>query len=462
MEGLLNQAAASRPDPRAPLAAFFWFVLPGLGQAYNRQFWLALLLGLPAAVLGWIVVAAAGRGAALLTELLDVRVLWALVVLNLAFLGWRAVAIYQAHAAREAPDWRSWTTWVTGLLLAVTLVMHLLPAWYASATLQTLAAVGQGGSGAGGILVDPLVDPKDLGPAPLVATPPPAPSPEPTPTPIGLSDRFTVLLLGVDVGPGRRTYNTDTMMVATIDPRSGVSLVSIPRDTFGTPLGDGRVYRAKLNSLLAYARIDPRTYPLGGPETIKAAVGALLGMKIDYVGAVDFLGFTHAIDAVGGVDVTVTRAVHDWGYMDEYNRVVGFHVEPGTHHMDGYTALAFARSRKGAGDSDYTRADRQQLVIAAMAAKMRSGAWLANMPALLTALGNSIASDIPVELMPHIARALLDADLADLERLVIQPPLVQPGILTDGTYILTPDIVSIQAAVDQMVNARPEHVPQSD
>jgi LCP family protein required for cell wall assembly len=252
------------------------------------------------------------------------------------------------------------------------------------------------------------------------------------------------------------------MMVATIYPRSGVSLISIPRDTFGTPLGDGRVYRAKLNSLLAYARIDPRTYPLGGPETIKAAVGALLGMKIDYVGAVDFLGFTHAIDAVGGVDVTVTRAVHDWGYMDEYNRVVGFHVEPGTHHMDGYTALAFARSRKGAGDSDYTRADRQQLVIAAMAAKMRSGAWLANLPALLTALGNSIASDIPVELMPHIAKALLDADLADLERLVIQPPLVQPGILTDGTYILTPDIVSIQAAVDQMVNARPEHAPQPD
>lgn len=458
----MNQAAASRPDPRAPLAAFFSFVLPGLGQAYNRQFWLALLLGLPAAILGWIVLAAAGRGGEILTQLLDIRVLWGIVVLNLAFLGWRAVAIYQAHAARETPDWRSWTTWVTGVLLAVTLAMHLLPAWYASATIQTLAAVGQGGSGAGGILVDANVDPKDLGPAPVIPTPPPAPSLAPEPTPVGLPDRFTVLLLGVDVGPGRRTYNTDTMMVATIDPRTGVSLISIPRDTFGTPLGDGRVYRAKLNSLLAYARIDSATYPLGGPETMKAAVGALLGMKIDYVGAVDFLGFTHAVDAVGGVDVTVTRAVHDWGYRDEYNRLVGFHIEPGTHHMDGYTALAFARSRKGAGDNDYTRAERQQLVIAAMAAKMRSGAWLTNLPTLLSAIGNSVASDIPVELMPHIAKALLDADLGGLERLVIQPPLVRPGNLTDGTYILTPDIETIQAAVDQMVNYRAEHVPQPD
>jgi hypothetical protein len=87
----VNQAV-ERPDPRAPLAAFFSFVLPGLGQAYNRQFRLALLLGLPAAVLGWIIVAAAGRGAGVLTQLLDVRVLWALVVRNLAFLGWRAVA----------------------------------------------------------------------------------------------------------------------------------------------------------------------------------------------------------------------------------------------------------------------------------------------------------------------------------------------------------------------------------
>jgi LCP family protein required for cell wall assembly len=456
----VNQAAASRPDPRAPLAAFFSFVLPGLGQAYNRQPWLALLLGLPAALLVGFAALAAGRGSELLVRLLDVRILWAIVLLNLAFLAWRAVAIYQAHAAREAPAWRSWTTWVTGVLLAITLAMHLLPTWYATSTLETIAAVGQGGGGAGGLLLDP----KDLSaPVPEPSrTPPPAPWVEPEPTPLGLPDRFTVLLLGVDLGPRRSTYNTDTMMVATIDPRAGTSLISIPRDTFGTPLGDGRVYYAKLNSLFAYARIDPRTYPLGGPETMKRAVGALLGIKIDYIGAVDFLGFTRAVDAVGGVDVTVTRAVHDWGYRDEYNRLVGFHIEPGTHHMDGYTALAFARSRKGAGDNDYTRAERQQLVITAMVNKMRSGSWLLNLPILLGAIGNSVASDIPVELMPHIAKALLDADLADLERLVIQPPLVQPGRLTDGTYILSPDMAAIQAAVQDLVSKKTAPTPASD
>ncbi|HEV7200559.1 MAG TPA: LCP family protein [Candidatus Limnocylindria bacterium] len=454
----MNQAAASRPDPRAPLAAFFSFVLPGLGQAYNRQFRLALLLGLPAAILGWLVIAAAGRGSNVLTQLLDVRVLWAIVVLNLAFLAWRAVAIYQAHAAREAPSWRQWTTWITAGLLAVTLAMHLIPAWYATATIDTLAAVGLGGGGAGGILGTPK-DVLEAGPS---GTPKPAPWEEPEATPVGLTGRFTVLLVGVDLGPGRGTYNTDTMMVATIDPRSGASLISIPRDTFGTPLGDGRIYNAKLNSLLAYARLDGGTYPLGGPETIKAAVGALLGIQIDYIGAVDFLGFTSAVDAVGGVDITVTRPVHDFGYRDEYNNLVGFHIEPGTYHMNGYTALAFARSRKGAGDNDYTRADRQQQVIAAMVNKMKAGAWLLNLPSLLQAIGDSVATDIPVELMPHIAHALLDADLSKIDRLVIQPPLVQSGFLTDGTYILTPDIPGIRAAVHHLVTVDAGPTPPPD
>jgi hypothetical protein len=97
-----------------------------------------------------------------------------------------------------------------------------------------------------------------------------------------------------------------------------------------------------------------------------------------------------------------------------------------------------------------------------MVQKMRSGTWLLNLPILLGAIGDSVASDIPVELMPHIAEALIDADLSDLERLVIQPPLVRPGILTDGTYILTPDIPSIQAAVQAMVTEQTAPVLPTD
>jgi LCP family protein required for cell wall assembly len=454
----VHEAEASRADARAPLAAFFSFIIPGLGQAYNRQFRLAALLALPAFGLTWLVVAAAGRGNRLLVELLDVRVLVAIVVLNVALLGWRAVAIYQAHAARERPRLRRWTTWVTAVLLAVTIGMHLLPTWYATAAIDTLNVVSRGGGGGSGILNTP----KDLLEPLPSRSPPPTPSQEPDPTPVGLTGRFTILLVGIDVGPGRRTYSTDTMMVATLDPQAGASLISIPRDTWGAPLGDGRVYNRKLNSLLAYARRDLTTYPLGGPATLKAAVGALLGIRIDYIAAVDFLGFTSAVDAVGGVDVSVVRAVHDYGYRDEYNRLVGFHIEPGTYHMDGYTALAYARSRKGAGDNDFTRAERQQRVIAALVAKLTGGSWLLNLPSLLDALGDTVATDIPVELLPHMAHTFLEADLTDIERLVIQRPLVQARILGDGTYVLIPDVAGIQAAVHELltVEAGPTPPPE--
>jgi hypothetical protein len=101
-------------------------------------------------------------------------------------------------------------------------------------------------------------------------------------------------------------------------------------------------------------------------------------------------------------------------------------------------------------------------VIAAMVNKLKSGAMLLNLPALLNAVGDSVATDIPVELMPHVARALLDADLSEIERLVIQPPLVQPGILTDGTFILTPDIDAIRAAVHRLVAVEAGHTPPPD
>jgi hypothetical protein len=53
--------------------------------------------------------------------------------------------------------------------------------------------------------------------------------------------------------------------------------------------------------------------------------------------------------------------------------------------------------------------------------------------------------------MPHVAHALVEADLTSIDRLVIQPPLVNSGWLTDGTYILNPDFPAIQAAVQQLL-----------
>ena len=129
--------------------------------------------------------------------------------------------------------------------------MHALPGWYAAKGIDTLGSVSLEGGGR-------LLDDRSGSGAGIVV---PSFQPE-----LGLGERVTILLVGVDFAPGRTEHLTDTMLVATLDPDTGEgAMVSIPRDLYGVPLGDGRVYNAKLNSLLATATADRETYPLGGP-----------------------------------------------------------------------------------------------------------------------------------------------------------------------------------------------------
>ena len=454
----IGDRLATHPDRgeavvQAPVAAFLSFLLPGLGQAYNRQFWLAVLLGLPLAMTIVLGVLAAQNGAGVASRIVDVRFLEAVIVLDLALLGWRLVAIIQAHLRRGWSGMAHWTSWMTGLLVLATIGTHFVPAWYATATIETLTAISRGGPAGSGLVGDfhDILDPTEGG----------APGSISGAGSEGITKRLTVLLVGIDYIPARpSTFLTDTMIVATIDPLTGIDLISIPRDTFGTPLGDGRIYNSKLNGLLARARREPGNYPLGGPETLKAAVGELIGLKIDYLAAIQVLGFKDAIDALGGVDITVSRAIHDNTYIDEYDRHTGFSIEPGEYHLDGHTAVAYARSRKGVGDSDFTRAARQQQLLVALLHQLTASSLLLNLPNLLGIIGDSVASDVPLELLPNLARALQDADPSAIDRLVIQYPLAHSDTLTDGTYILVPDIPAIQAAVHEMLTFQPGATPQ--
>ncbi|HEX6128768.1 MAG TPA: LCP family protein, partial [Candidatus Limnocylindria bacterium] len=359
-------AAARTPghqlDPRSSLAAFLSFVFPGLGQAYNGQRQLAWMLALPVVLLAaTAALALIAARAGVLSQLLDSGFLVGLIVLDLALLGWRAVAIAQAHGWRAPISARHWTGWVTGLLLAVTLGMHLLPAYWAVKAIDTLGAVSREGSG---------VSRGGVGGLPG-ETPLPIPSDQPD---VRRGDRVNVLLVGIDAAPGRDHSLTDTMLVVSLDPRGGRSaMISIPRDMYGTPLPDGRVYNSKLNSLMAFAAARPAEFPDGGVGTLKAAIGELLGIRIHYFAAINLLGFKQAVDAIGGVDITVERAINDPTYTNEYGVGEGFYLPVGRHHLDGHLALAFVRSRKGIGDNDFTRAARQQQLLAAVRDKLTAG-----------------------------------------------------------------------------------------
>ncbi len=422
-----------KPDPRAPLAALLSFVFPGLGQAYNGEAAIAWFMASPIIllVIGVILALSVIRGG-LLLNLLDVRFLAALIALDVLLLAWRLAAIVQAYLRREHPGWRRWTTYAGVLVVVLTLAMHVLPGYWAFKAIDTLNAVAQGGSGGNSELHDSFGG---------VSIDLPSPSAIPDPK----HDRINVLLVGIDWRPGRAEHLTDTMIVVSLDPVSGqTAMISIPRDLYGVKLPDGRTYNAKINSLLIIATNNTQQYPLGGVGTLKATIGELLGIHVDYFAAINLLGFKQAVDSIGGVDVNVARAINDPTYSDEYGHHTGFSISAGPHHLDGHLALAYVRSRKGAGDNDFTRAARQQQVLTAIRAKLTAGNLLTALPSLLDAVKNTISTDVPSSEIAKLAQAVQNADLANVQKAVIQPPLVHsvfPG--PGGAYILVPDFAAI-------------------
>ena len=428
---MIKSRPVRRPDPRSAVAAFLSFIFPGFGQAYNGQYLLAALLAVSVTVTVIVLVLAWIGSGSFLSRLLDTRILIALIVLDAALLGWRLVAILQAHGERSRLSFSGWPTWLTAALVVVTLAMHALPAYYATKAIDTLGSVALEG---GGSLFDER-EGRDI-----VIN---APSHQPE---VAQGERVTILLVGIDYAPGRDTHLTDTMLVATIDSATGEgAMISVPRDLYGVPLPDGGAYNAKLNSLMVTASENPDEYPLGGPGTLKAVIGDLLGTQIHYFAAIDLDGLRQVIDTVGGIDVTVARTVDDPEFHDPFTNQIGFYLEAGEHHLDGSTALGYVRSRMGVGDSDFTRAERQQQVLTAIAEKLTSGNILVTLPGLLDAIRDNLATDIPSARIPDLAAEGQAADLGALERHVLTPPeFVTPEPFSAAGYILHPDLNAIR------------------
>jgi LCP family protein required for cell wall assembly len=438
-----DPTAPSGTGARAALAAFLSFLFPGLGQAYNGQAGLAWLLAGPVLVLaGAFVVLLLIASSYLFGKLFDVRFLIGLIVLDAILLAWRLVAVLQAHGHRAPATARSWATWVTGLLVVVTLAMHLLPAYYAAKAIDTLDAVALGGAHGD--------DPSDVFPDFSGLQ---APSSQPD---VQAGQRVNILLVGIDSLPGRTEQLTDTMLVVSLDPDGTASaMISIPRDLYGVPLPDGSLFNRKLNTLMVYAGAHKQQFPLGGVGTLKATIGKLLGVQIHYFAAVKMLGFKQMVDSIGGVNIDVLRAVRDPTYIDEYDHLVGYYIKAGMHHMNGHAALAFVRSRKGAGDSDFTRADRQQQLLTAIRAKLTAGNLLVALPGLLDAVKKTIATDVPSDRIAELAQAVQQADMSKLQRIVLQPPdYMTADPFSSAGYILVPNLEAIRTVGERLLSGQ--------
>jgi LCP family protein required for cell wall assembly len=244
--------------------------------------------------------------------------------------------------------------------------------------------------------------------------------------PFGSQERVNVLLLGGDGGEDREGVRTDTVIVASIDTDTGdTTLFSLPRNLENLPFPadsplaeaypDGFEAGDESESLLnAIYRNGPAEYPdiLGptddpGADFLKLGVGEALGLELDYYVLVNLDGFSRMVDALGGITVDVNYYVPVGGEPST-GALPDDYIAPGPNqHMDGATALAFARGRFGL--TDYDRMARQRCTIDAIIQAADPVTLLEQYQELAATTKDIVSTDIP--------RSVLD-DFVDLGFLV--------------------------------------------
>jgi LCP family protein required for cell wall assembly len=437
-----------RQEPRARgrfTPAVLDAIFPGLGHFAAGRRRRAVMFALPilALVALALLILATTSLPRLAATLFDPAVLWGLLALQAALLVWRLLAVGSSlWDPRLTPPGRREAVPIAALLL----VAVIAPQAYAGFATEVAREAADeiftepSPTAAAGPIGTPEPDPSFL------ATPLPSASASTAPSPTPTVPRVNVLLIGVDAGVGRNTYLTDTMIVASLDPVSEtVSMVSIPRDMVDVPLPDGRKFTGKINGLVSYARHHPRQFPGSdgtGFDVLRGALGQLLGLDIRYHAAVNLQGFVNVINKLGGINVYVARSFCDPTY-DEYGFTRGFSITEGRHHLNGQQALAYSRVRKPAGESDFTRAARQQEVLSGIRDRMVHGGFINDPIGLLRALSKTITTNVPRKSLPDLADAMSRIGREDTYRSVITSPLVRSGFDKRGSIQL-PNLARIE------------------
>lgn len=254
-------------------------------------------------------------------------------------------------------------------------------------------------------------------------------------------NRINILLLGFRGEGTDGPYLSDTIILASINPRNNQStLISIPRDyLWSTDNGN-----KKINTAYSQGLGQNRNHQAAG-EQARKAVEQLSGLKIPYFVALDFRGFKQAVDEIGGLDIEIERSFTDSLYPNQSNGYLPrVSFKQGHELMDGERALIFARSRHAEGPegSDFARSKRQAKIIEAFREKTKKLKILEN-PKTINKLVRIAAGHIHTNLeaseLVRLAKILKEGQMKVYNQsLIVDEILLCEKILDDLQYVILP------------------------
>lgn len=249
---------------------------------------------------------------------------------------------------------------------------------------------------------------------------------------------YTFYISGIDGWGGiDTTGRSDVNIIATVNTQTKqILLVSTPRDYFvELPVSNG------MKDKLTHAGIYGIDCSIGTLEQ-------LYDIDIDYYFRINFSGFETIIDAIGGIDV----------YSEYDFTVADWHYQVGMNHLDGLSALAFARERYTLPGGDLARGENQMRIIQATLDKCMSPAILNNYAEILEGMEGSFQTDLPYDMMASLIRMQM-RDGSDWN---IQTFSVSGTGRSSGTYsipnmslyVMEPDMATVEYAQELMQSVR--------
>ncbi len=257
--------------------------------------------------------------------------------------------------------------------------------------------------------------------------------------------RVNMLLLGSDAGVGREGTRTDSMLVASINTKTGDTvLFGIPRNLENVPFPASNPLHALypvgyncgdqclMNGIWTLAE-DHKDLFKGvkspGLTSTKDVIGEVLGLRITDTTVIDLEGFQQLVDAMGGIDVNVQHRVcvdcKAVGGQVVFTSGKEEYIQPGPQHLDGRLALWYARSR--AESDDFDRMRRQRCVTGAILDQANPLRLLANYGELAKALKDNVSVSIPQDDLPAWADLVTRVQKGTIRSLPLTNKVIDVG-----------------------------------
>jgi LCP family protein required for cell wall assembly len=249
------------------------------------------------------------------------------------------------------------------------------------------------------------------------------------------TNALNILLIGSDTRKGANKQfgrslvdggqRSDTIILLHVSPgRKGAVVISFPRDTVVPTLAcpaHGSGTPGQVADPTALERINA-TFANGGPSCLYKTVEQITGVRLTHFVQLDFVGFEHVVNDIGGVDICLPFAVS--------NPQSGLHLTAGKHHVKGKQALAFWRVRENIGEgSDLQRIQRDQYLMASLVQGVEKSNILGSVTRVFSVVkdvASAMTTDMDLNSMTSILGSVRNLNTKDIQFVQV-PTVAYPG-----------------------------------